>query len=193
MTNQNKDISVKKDLTQDNIRTEKVTTNQVLISFGKNVRTKEVQNKEIDWDEFVNDFIFRPKEHVISYDNRKRDEKTFKFVYDNNKIVELDHLEAIKQLISIEKKTNLPYFVGGHFEPAQRNNKNLQFRSLLVLDIDKYPEGIEQLELKLEHGYCYQAFSIFNEFIITNYFTRIRTFYTCQIIQNKSRKILLVF
>jgi hypothetical protein len=62
----------------------------------------------------------------------------------------LDHAEAIKQLISIEKKTNLPYFVGGHFEPAQRNNKNLQFRSLLVLDIDKYPEGIEQLELKLE-------------------------------------------
>ena len=150
MTNQNKDISVKKDLTQDNIRTEKVTTNQVLISFGKNVRTKEVQNEEINWDEFINNFILKPKEHIVEYDNRKRDEKTFKFIYDNNKIVELDHLEAIKQLISIEKKTNLPYFVGGHFEPAQRNNKNLQFRSLLVLDIDKYPEGIEQLELKLE-------------------------------------------
>jgi|LauGreDrversion4_2_1035121.scaffolds.fasta_scaffold54415_2 hypothetical protein len=151
MTTQiNLDASILDDSVQDNIRTEKVITNQVLISFGKNVRTKEVQNREIDWNEFINDFILKPKEHIISYDNRKRDEKTFKFIYDDNKIVELDHAEAIKQLISIEKKTNLPYFVGGHFEPAQRNNKNLQFRSLLVLDIDKYPEGIEQLELKLE-------------------------------------------
>ena len=81
MTNQNKDISVKKDLTQDNIRTEKVTTNQVLISFGKNVRTKEVQNEEINWDEFINNFILKPKEHIVEYDNRKRDEKTFKFIY----------------------------------------------------------------------------------------------------------------
>jgi hypothetical protein len=144
------DISLKEDTIQKNIQAEKLTNNQVLISFGKNVRTKEVQNREIDWNEFINDFILKPKEHIISYDNRKRDEKTFKFIYDDNKIVELDHAEAIKQLISIEKKTNLPYFVGGHFEPAQRNNKNLQFRSLLVLDIDKYPEGIEQLELKLE-------------------------------------------
>ena len=151
MTNQNIDISVKNYSIEDNRQTEKVTTNQVVISFGKNVRTKEVQNREIDWDEFVNDYILKPREHVIRYDNRKRDEKSFKFVYDNNnKIVELDHAEAIKQLISIEKKTNLDYFVGGYFEPAQRNNKNLQFRSLLVLDIDKYPEGIEQLELKLE-------------------------------------------
>lgn len=146
----NTDIPLKDDAIQNDIQAEKTTNNLTLVSFGKNVRTKEVKNKEIDWDEFINDFILRPKEHVISYDNRKRDEKTFKFVYDNNKIVELDHAEAIKQLISIEKKTNLPYFVGGHFEPAQRNNKNLQFRSLLVLDIDKYLEGIEQLELKLE-------------------------------------------
>ena len=101
MTNQNKDISVKKYLTQDNIRTEKVTTNQVLISFGKNVRTKEVQNEEINWDEFINNFILKPKEHIVEYDNRKRDEKTFKFIYDNNKIVELDHLEAIKQIYLI--------------------------------------------------------------------------------------------
>jgi hypothetical protein len=150
MTNQNKDISVQNDSIQDNVEAEKVINTSVLISFGKNVRTKEVQNEEINWDEFINNFILKPKEHIVEYDNRKRDEKTFKFVYDNNKIVELDYLEAIKQLISIEKKTNLPYFVGGHFEPAQRNNKNLQFRSLLVLDIDKYPKGIEQLELKLE-------------------------------------------
>ena len=151
MTTQiNLDASILDDSVQDNIRTQKVTTNQVLISLGENVRTKEVQNREIDWDEFINNFIFKPNEHIVSYDNRKRDDKTFKFIYDNNKIVELDHAEAIKQLISREKKTKLPYFVGGHFEPAQRNNKNLQFRSLLVLDIDKYPEGIEQLELKLE-------------------------------------------
>jgi|JI6StandDraft_1071083.scaffolds.fasta_scaffold05427_5 hypothetical protein len=150
MNKQTIDVSIQNDPIQDNIKTEKVTTNQVLISLGENVRTKEVQNREIDWDEFINNFILQPKEHVIKYDNHKRDEKTFKLICDNNKIVELDHAEAIKQLISIEKKTNLPYFVGGHFEPAQRNNKNLQFRSLLVLDIDKYPEGIEQLELKLE-------------------------------------------
>ena len=150
MNKQNIDISIKNDSINDNVEAAKVANNQVLISFGKNVRTKEVQNREIDWDEFINNFIFKPNEHIVEYDNRKRDDKTFKFIYDNNKIVELDHLEAIKQLISIEKKTNLPYFVGGHFEPAQRNNKNLQFRSLLVLDIDKYPEGIEQLELKLE-------------------------------------------
>ncbi|NDA91447.1 MAG: hypothetical protein EBY20_11245, partial [Alphaproteobacteria bacterium] len=137
MTTQiNLDASILDDSVQDNIRTEKVITNQVLISFGKNVRTKEVQNREIDWDEFINNFILKPKEYIVSYDNRKRDDKTFKFIYDNNKIVELDHAEAIKQLISREKKTKLPYFVGGHFEPAQRNNKNLQFRSLLVLDID---------------------------------------------------------
>ena len=150
MNKQTIDVSIQNDSIGDNIQAEKVVTNQVLISFGKNVRTKEVQNKEIDWDEFINNFILKPKEHIVEYNNRRRDEKTFKFVYDNNKIVELDHAEAIKQLISKEKKTNLPYFVGGHFEPAQRNNKNLQFRSLLVLDIDKYPEGIEQLELKLE-------------------------------------------
>jgi hypothetical protein len=150
MNKQNIDISIKNDFINSNIVPREITNNQVLISFGKNVRTKEVQNRKIDWDEFINNFIFKPNEHIVEYDNRKRDDKTFKFIYDNNKIVELDHLEAIKQLISIEKKTNLPYFVGGHFEPAQRNNKNLQFRSLLVLDIDKYPEGIEQLELKLE-------------------------------------------
>ena len=162
MTNQNKDISVQSDSIQDNVEAEKVINTSVLISFGKNVRTKEIQNREIDWDEFINNFILKPKEHIVGYDNRKRDEKTFKFVYDNNKIVELDHLEAIKQVVSIEKKTNLPYFVGGHFEPAQRNNKNLQFRSLLVLDIDKYPEGIEQLELKLEQelkDFDYVAYS----------------------------------
>jgi hypothetical protein len=146
----NLDASIQDNSVQNKVQSEKLPNNQVLISFGKNVRTKEVQNREIDWDEFINNFILQPKEHVIKYDNRKRDEKTFKLICDNNKIVELDHAEAIKQLISIEKKTNLPYFVGGHFEPAQRNNKNLQFRSLLVLDIDKYPEGIEQLELKLE-------------------------------------------
>ena len=89
MTNQNIDISVKNYSIEDNRQTEKVTTNQVVISFGKNVRTKEVQNREIDWDEFVNDYILKPREHVIRYDNRKRDEKSFKFVYDNNnKIVE---------------------------------------------------------------------------------------------------------
>jgi len=162
MNKQTIDVSIQNDSIGDNIQTEKVTTNQVLISFGKNVRTKEVQNEEINWDEFINNFILKPKEHIVGYDNRKRDEKTFKFVYDNNKIVELDHLEAIKQVVSIEKKTNLPYFVGGHFEPAQRNNKNLQFRSLLVLDIDKYPEGIEQLELKLEQelkDFDYVAYS----------------------------------
>ena len=104
MTNQNKDISVQSDSIQDNVEAEKVINTSVLISFGKNVRTKEVQNEEINWDEFINNFILKPKEHIVEYDNRKRDEKTFKFVYDNNKIVELDHLEAIKQLISIEKK-----------------------------------------------------------------------------------------
>jgi hypothetical protein len=142
--------SIQENAIQNHVQAEELKNNKILISFGKNVKTKEVQNREIDWDEFINSFILKPKEHVVKYDNRKRDEKTFKLICDNNKIVELDHLEAIKQLISIEKKTNLPYFVGGHFEPAQRNNKNLQFRSLLVLDIDKYLEGIEQLELKLE-------------------------------------------
>jgi hypothetical protein len=146
----NLDASIQDNSTQNKVQAAKTTNNQVLISFGKNVRTKNVENRAIDWDDFVNDYILKPKEHVISYDNRKCDEKTFKFVCDNNKIVELDHADAIKQLISIEKKTNLPYFVGGYFEPAQRNNKNLQFRSLVVLDIDKYPEGIEQLESKLE-------------------------------------------
>ena len=80
MTTQiNLDASILDDSVQDNIRTEKVTTNQVLISFGRNVRTKEVQNREIDWDEFINNFIFKPNEHIVEYDNRKRDDKTFKF------------------------------------------------------------------------------------------------------------------
>ena len=110
MTNQNKDISVQSDSIQDNVEAEKLINTSVLISFGKNVRTKEVQNEEINWDEFIDNFILKPKEHIVEYDNRKRDEKTFKFVYDNNKIVELDHLEAIKQLISIEKKNKPTLF-----------------------------------------------------------------------------------
>jgi len=96
MNKQTIDVSIQNDSIGDNIQTEKVTTNQVLISFGKNVRTKEVQNEEIYWDEFINNFILKPKEHIVEYDNRRRDEKTFKFIYDNNKIVELDRVPLVK-------------------------------------------------------------------------------------------------
>jgi len=136
--------------------------NLVQISLGRNIKNKQIENKEIDWNDFK-EALANPSSSKVLYNNRKRKKDTDKIDYaSDGNVIELQHKEAIEQIISYEKKNNLPYFVGGYFEPEERNNKNLKFRSLIVLDIDKYPESITQLESKLNEelsDYDYFAYS----------------------------------
>lgn len=138
------------------------SSNLVYFSIGKNIKDKSVKNEECEWQEFK-DALINPQKYTVRYNHFKTDDKTGKFLQDKETgdYIELSHDEAVLQIISREKK-KMPYFVGGHFKPEQRNDKNLQFRSLLVLDIDKYKSSIEELGLLLDKElsqYEYIAYS----------------------------------
>lgn len=163
----NKDAHIEHTQHTSNYSTESLekqgkSSNLVYFSIGKNIKDKSVKNEECEWQEFK-DALINPQKYTVRYNHFKTDEKTGKFLQekDTGKYIELSHDEAVLQIISREKK-KMRYFVGGHFNPAERNNKNLQFRSLLVLDIDKYKSSIDELESLLDKElsqYDYVAYS----------------------------------
>lgn len=132
------------------LKTQGKSSDLVYFSIGKNIKDKSVKNEECEWQEFKESLI-NPRKYTVRYDNRKTDEKTGRILQEKatGNHIELSHDESVLQIISREKK-KMPYFVGGHFNPEERNNKNLQFRSLLVLDIDKYQNTLENLESLLD-------------------------------------------
>lgn len=124
------------------------------ISLGKNIKTTNLTNCSIAWEEFKS-YIKQPKTIAVLY-NTIPDKKHAK-----DGALALTHEQAIEQAVS-NAKSQLEYFIGGKFEPAIRNAKNIQSRSVVVLDVDKYNGSIQELEKIIDkdlEGFEYIAYS----------------------------------
>jgi len=76
--------------------------------------------------------------------------------------------DQFAQVEKISDKESAGHFIGGQFANDYRNEDNLLFRSMLTIDIDKYPFDYASLEFDIEMAVdyaflCYETFSSTDE------------------------------
>ncbi len=124
--------------------------NKISIATGQGVNSNKVENIDLTYDE-LKKLITSFEVITQPYCNEK--------INDKAKVLTAE--EAIVPTLKLVKN-RLPWFVAGHFNSNIRKTENLLSRSLIVLDVDKYNQDLNALEMVLNEDlkqYKYLAYS----------------------------------
>ena len=104
---------------------------ELTIAVGTGSSSNRVKNRKMTWNEFVERLsnVVRTQETVKEYHNMSKEDKS-----------------AAK---------DVGYFIGGYVKGGIRNKRNLQYRDVLTLDIDKAAVGCEDRIKQVLDGYAY--------------------------------------
>ena len=120
----------------------------IKIAVGQGVLSKQVENLTLTYDE-LKAWVTKFQITSALYNTQKKADQGNVIRNDKDEIIILEPQAALEETRKAAKN-KLPWFIGGHSNGKGRKIEDILFRSLITLDVDRYPGDLSSLEADLE-------------------------------------------